>query len=196
MSSGRPAVILDRDGTINREVDFLADPAEFELISGSATAIADLTAAGFAVGVATNQSGIARGILDEERLATIHARMAGELERRGARIDAIAYCPHHPTEGVPPYRTECDCRKPAPGLVARLLSELEADAGESWVIGDSGRDLAAGAALGLRGILVATGKGAKEHERLLREGHAPEYFAANLADAVRWLLATRSAQGK
>ncbi len=188
MSAGRPAVVLDRDGTINREVDYLADPQDFELIPGSAEAIAALSAAGFAIAVATNQSGIARGMLDEQRLDAIHARMRAELENYGARIDALAYCPHHPTEGAPPYRVECDCRKPASGMVERTLRELDADPSASWVIGDSGRDLVAGTALGLRGILVATGKGEREHARLVSEGNAPEHYAANLAEAVTWLL--------
>ena len=192
MSAGRPAVVLDRDGTINREVNYLADPADFELIPGSGEAIAELNTAGFAVAVATNQSGIARGILDEERLARIHDRMSEALATHGAHVDALAYCPHHPTEGEAPYRKDCDCRKPRPGLVERTLTELGADPAKSWVIGDSARDLAAGAAVGLRGILVATGKGAEEHARLTREGNTPDHFAADLAAAVTWLLA----QGK
>jgi len=154
----RPAVFLDRDGTINREVDFLARPRELELLPGSAEAIARLNERGFAVVVVTNQSGIARGLLDEARLADIHARLEAALAEHGARLDRILFCPHHPSAGRPPYRRRCDCRKPAPGLLRRAIAELRLDPRASWVVGDSARDVQAGAALGIRGILVESGK--------------------------------------
>lgn len=154
----RPAVFLDRDGTVNREVDYLADPGELELLPGAAEAIARWNDAGWLVVVVTNQSGIARGILSEERLREIHDRLALILAERGAVIDAFHHCPHHPEIGEPPYRCDCDCRKPAPGMLLRAAAELSIDLSRSWIIGDSFRDLEAGAAAGVPGILVATGK--------------------------------------
>lgn len=192
----RPAVFLDRDGTINEEVDFLADPDALRLIPGSAEALARLSGAGFALIVITNQSGIARGLLDEAQLARIHARLEAELADRGVRLDRIAYCPHHPTEGEPPLRRACDCRKPEPGLLRRAIAELDLDPSGSWVVGDSARDLEAGERLGLPGILVATGKGREELERLVAAGRAPQ-IAPDLAAAAERILAVRqSTQGR
>lgn len=185
----RPAVFVDRDGTINEDVDFLTDPGELQLFPGSAEALAALARAGFGLVVITNQSGVARGLLTEDTLAAVHAKLEAMLAEGGARVDRIAYCPHHPTEGAPPYRRACDCRKPAPGLLARAIADLALDPAASWVVGDSERDLEAGAALGIPGILVATGKGTAEHARLAAEGRAPERFVPDLAAAAELILA-------
>lgn len=186
-ASLRPAVFLDRDGTVNVEVDYLADPAQLELIPGVAKAIARLNAAGLAVVLVTNQSGIARGMLSEERLAEIHERLAEMLAPEGARLDHIEYCPHHPTIGGERYGRECDCRKPAPGMLRSACEALELDLERSWVVGDSLRDLSAGETLGVRGILVRTGKGQAQLDGL-RAGARPPQVAADLAEAVEIIL--------
>lgn len=165
---GRPAVFLDRDGTLNEEVDFLRDPADLRLLPGAAEAVARLNEAGLACVVVTNQSGIARGLLDEADLAVIHAELERGLAEGGARLDALYHCPHHPDFGE---RIDCDCRKPRPGLLRRAAGDLGLDLRQSFVVGDSLRDLEAGAALGVPGLLVESGKpvpaGARERHEVV-----------------------------
>jgi D-glycero-D-manno-heptose 1,7-bisphosphate phosphatase len=184
-----PAVYLDRDGTLNREVPVaLERPEQLELLPGAAEAVARLNAAGWRVILLTNQSAIARGLLDPERLARIHDKLRALLAQSGGRLDGILYCPHHPTEGEPPYRRACACRKPEPGLFLRAR-ELWPSAWErSWSVGDAERDLEASERAGVRSILVATGKGAAEFERMRSAGREPEIFAPDLARAVDRIL--------
>jgi len=162
----RPAVFLDRDGTLNREVDYLGDPDQLELLPGVGPALARLGSAGFALVVVTNQSGVARGMFDEARLAEIHRRLHELLGEEGVTLDGVAYCPHHPTLGSAP--VECGCRKPAPGMLLTEAARLDLDLPASWMVGDALRDLEAGLAAGTGALLVRTGKGARE------EGRAPD----------------------
>jgi D-glycero-D-manno-heptose 1,7-bisphosphate phosphatase len=153
--AGVRLVVLDRDGTINRDSDaFIKSPEEWVALPGSAEAIARLDRAGYTVAVASNQSGVARGLFDEECLARIHAKMRETVAAAGGRIDRIVYCPHHPDAG-------CDCRKPAPGLLHRLAGHYGVTLTGVPVIGDSRRDLEAARAAGARPILVRTGNGAR-----------------------------------
>lgn len=187
----RPAVFLDRDGTLTAEAEWVTKSAELGLFPFAAEAIALLSRAGYAVVLATNQSAVARGLITERELAGIHAHMARELARGGARLDGVYTCPHHPTEGSAPYRRECECRKPKPGMLLAAARDLGLDLARSFVVGDAERDLAAGAAVGARGILVATGKGKAEYERLVREGNAPEGFVQDVLGAARAIAASR-----
>lgn len=189
----RPAVFLDRDGVLVDELDFLVDPDALRLYPGVGEAVRELNSSGWVVVVVTNQSAVARGLLDERRLGEIHERLREHLARSGARLDAIFHCPHHPTAGREPYRRACDCRKPAPGLLERAARLLGLDLAHSWIVGDSARDLEAGAAVGVRGILVATGKGERERARLVAAGRAPAVFVPNLPAAVRHIGAARAA---
>lgn len=186
---GTPAVFLDRDGTLNREVDYLADPDALEILPGVHDALLRLRAAGFALVVVTNQSGIARGLLDRATLAEIHRRLE---ERLDLKFDAIESCPHHPEFGPPELRRTCDCRKPAAGMLRDAAERLDLDLAGSWIVGDSERDLAAGARVGARGILVATGKGVGEEARMRAAGRPPEFFAPDLAAAADLILARPS----
>lgn len=179
----RRAAFLDRDGTINVEVDYLSAPEQLELIPGAAHAIGRLNDAGWFVVVITNQSGVARGKLTEQTLADIHARLDAMLAEHGAHIDAYYHCPHHPEHGEAPYRASCDCRKPAPGMLLRAAREHDLDLTRSWTVGDSLRDLDAGAAAGTRGILVATGK-----PQQLAEESASRFGTADLRAAVEAML--------
>ncbi len=146
-------VILDRDGVINEDSDaYIKSPAEWVPVPGSLEAIARLTAAGWRVVVATNQSGIARGLFDLETLGRIHARMHRAVAEAGGRIEAIFFCPHGPDEG-------CRCRKPAPGLLEEIAARYRTTLEGVPVIGDSARDLEAARAAGARPVLVRTGKG-------------------------------------
>lgn len=163
----RPAVFLDRDGTLVEEVDYLIDPGQVRLIPGAAAAVRRLNQAGWPVVIVTNQSMIARGMANERQLGRIHARLAELLNAEGARLDGIYYCPHHPELGEPPYRAACDCRKPLPGLLRQAARELDLDLAQSAMIGDSLRDLAAGQAAGCRQlVLVRTGHGRAEETKV------------------------------
>jgi len=190
---GRPAVLLDRDGTLTAEADWVRTVGDLVLLPFAAEAVAVLSGAGFAVVLVTNQSAVARGLVSEEELAAIHEHMTRDLASGGGRIDGIYYCPHHPTEGREPYRRACDCRKPGPGMLLAAAADLGLDLGRSWVVGDAGRDLEAGAAVGARGILVATGKGTAEFARLSLEGRAPSRYEPDVLAAARTIAA---AQGR
>jgi D-glycero-D-manno-heptose 1,7-bisphosphate phosphatase len=187
MQSARPAVFLDRDGTINVEREWLTDPADLELLPGVGEALSRLQQAGFALVVVTNQSAVARGHLDESGLERVHGRLRELLAAHGVVLDRIAYCPHHPSEGDAPYRRECDCRKPAPGMIRRAVDELGLDTRGSWLVGDAERDLDAARALGIPSILVATGKGAGVRRALRDRGIEPA-FAVDMAAAAELIL--------
>ncbi|WP_405226630.1 D-glycero-beta-D-manno-heptose 1,7-bisphosphate 7-phosphatase [Lentisalinibacter sediminis] len=146
-------VVLDRDGTINRDsAAYIKSPDEWTPLPGSAEAIARLNRAGFTVAVASNQSGLARGLFDEATLAKIHAKMHAVVGAAGGEIDRVVWCPHHPDAG-------CDCRKPRPGLLHRLATDYGIGLEGVPVVGDSARDLEAARAVGARPVLVRTGNG-------------------------------------
>lgn len=192
MSAARAsAVFLDRDGTLTRESDWVTKPEDLVLLAGTARAVARLNAARLPVVLVTNQSAVARGMIDEPTLAHIHEHLRALLARAGARIDALYYCPHHVTEGRGAYAIDCECRKPRAGLLVRAARELDLDLADSWIVGDAERDLLAGESLGVRAILVATGKGTRERARLAQEGRAPRAFVADLGAAVDAILAER-----
>lgn len=185
----RPGVFLDRDGTINREVDYLADPELFELLPGVGEGLARLRDAGFGLVVVTNQSGIARGLLDERILAEIHARMARDLAAFGVEIDLALYSPYHPDVGPPAFRAESACRKPGPGMLLEGAARMNIDLRRSWTVGDSLRDIEAGRAVGVQGVLVRTGKGRSQEPRAgSLAGGAPP-IVDGFAEAVDHILA-------
>lgn len=178
----RPALFLDRDGTINTEVDFLRSPDEVQLIPGAADAIRDANTLGVPVVVITNQSGIARGYLTETDLAAVHDRLRALLAAHGARVDGIYYCPHHPSAGVPPYGIACDCRKPNPGMLLRAAKDLHLDLSRSVLIGDRCGDIEAGQRAGCSTVLVLTGYGATEQQEC-RERLKKATIAQDLREA-------------
>ena len=182
---GRPAVFLDRDGTLVREVGYLRSVRELRLLPGAARAVRRLNDAGFAVIVATNQSGVARGLLTEEALAQIHGALAARLARRGGHLAGIYYCPHHPAAPLTQYRRRCRCRKPAPGMLLRAARDLDLDLPRSFAIGDAERDLEAGRRAGCRVVLVRTGYGTAVCSR--GEVRA-DHVADDLCAAVAWVL--------
>jgi D-glycero-D-manno-heptose 1,7-bisphosphate phosphatase len=155
-------VILDRDGVINEDSDaFVKSAAEWQPIEGSIEAIARLRRAGFTVAIATNQSGIGRGLFNRRALYRMHAKLRRLVRLAGADIGLIAYCPHRPGEG-------CDCRKPAPGLLRRIGRHYGVSLAGVPAVGDSLRDLEAARAVGAAPWLVRTGKG-RDTEKVLRE---------------------------
>lgn len=185
----RPAVFLDRDGTVNVERDFVRHPDEVELLPGAHDAIRALRDAGYRIVVVTNQSGIARGYLDEPTLARIHAKLDAALE---GLVDAWFHCPHHPDTGiVPGYVRPCTCRKPGDGLLRRAAELLDLDLTRSWIVGDSARDVLAGRDLPVRSVLVRSGKPIEAQRETLREaGVAPDAETSDLATAARVILAS------
>jgi D-glycero-D-manno-heptose 1,7-bisphosphate phosphatase len=140
--------------------------------------------------VVTNQSGVARGYFSEEVLHAVNAELVAQLKAHGAFLDGLYVCPHHPTEGEPPYRARCDCRKPEPGLILRAAAELELDLRASYMIGDKISDVEMGRRAGLTSILVLTGYGLGEWEyRRHLWPCAPDRVAEDVLDAVQWILA-------
>jgi histidinol-phosphate phosphatase family protein len=144
----RRAVFLDRDGTLVEEVPCLHDPAEVALLPGVAGALATLGAAGYALVVAANQAGVARGYYDEAAVARVHRRRRALLAAGGARLDAVLYCPHHPDGTVAGYARACRCRKPAPGMLRAAAGRLGLDLEASYLIGNHPSDVAAALAAG------------------------------------------------
>jgi D-glycero-D-manno-heptose 1,7-bisphosphate phosphatase len=174
-------IILDRDGVINQDSDdYIKSPDEYIPLPGSLEAIARLNQAGFLVAVATNQSGLGRGMYDRDTLDAIHAKLGECLAQVGGHIDAIFYCPHTPED-------HCDCRKPAPGLLQQISEHFALPLTGVPFVGDALRDLQAARAVGASPILVRTGKGM----RTLEKGEALEGVPVfdNLAAVVDSLLA-------
>jgi D-glycero-D-manno-heptose 1,7-bisphosphate phosphatase len=165
-------VVLDRDGVINHEsVEFIKCPSEWLPIEGSLEAIARLTAAGFTVAVATNQSGVGRKLFSEDMLAEIHQKMLSLVESAGGKIDRVQYCPHLPDAG-------CRCRKPAPGMFFELADHYGVDLADVPVVGDSERDIQAAIAAGARPILVLTGNGITTRDSFATEGRQVDTYAS------------------
>jgi len=187
----RPAVFLDRDGTIIEERGYLDRLDLLELYPFTADAIRLLNRAGYATVVVTNQGGIGRGIIDEPFLRHVHDTIDAQLAGGRARIDRYYFCPHHPDAVVPHLRHKCTCRKPACGMIEQACRELSLDPKRSVMIGDRRLDIIAGASAGARTVLVRTGHGA--HEAAMPQGHArPDAILNNLMEAVGWLLRTSS----
>jgi D-glycero-D-manno-heptose 1,7-bisphosphate phosphatase len=173
-------IVLDRDGVINHDSDqFIKAPDEWRPIPGSLEAVARLNHAGFRVVVATNQSGVGRGLLDIGTLNAIHEKMHKALAQAGGRLDAIFYCPHTAD-------SQCECRKPKPGMLEEIGRRFNVDMTGVPCVGDSRRDLVAADAVGAQPMLVLTGKG----ETTLRDGNFPKntVIFPDLAFAVSALL--------
>jgi D,D-heptose 1,7-bisphosphate phosphatase len=161
------AVFLDRDGTINEEVGYMDRMGKLKLIPVAAEAIRLINSSGMKTVVVTNQSGVARGLFDEAFVDTVHIRLREMLRAEGAFLDGIYFCPHHPTEGRERYLMTCDCRKPAPGLLLQAVADLNLDPIRSYMVGDTLKDIEAGARVGARGILVRTGYGSESAAALI-----------------------------
>ncbi len=182
------AVFLDRDGTINQEVEYLDNLSDLSLIQGVHEGIRTLNQADFMVVVITNQSGVARGYFDEGFVDTVHRELGKQLERAGARVDKWYFCPHHPEAGRAPYRQICTCRKPATGMLEQAVQEFDIDLTHSYMVGDSLSDLQTAWNAGISSILVLTGHGRKTVAALSKaELQRIDYIAKDLLDACRWI---------
>ncbi len=174
-------VFLDRDDTVIKDKVYLKNPDGIEILPGVPEAIKQLNDKGIPVIIISNQSGIARGYFDEARLAQIHTRLLSMLASYGATIDRIYYCPHHPEGKVKAYRRECDCRKPAPGMLYKAAGDFEIDLSKCYMVGDSLIDVETIHRVGGKGIVIERGG---DH---LGKNIA-EYIAKDLMDAVQWIL--------
>ncbi len=161
LKNKQKAIFLDRDGTINKYVGFLRSVDTMELLPGASEAIKRINKSGYLAIVVTNQPVIARGEVTVPELNEIHNKMETLLGKDGAYIDALYYCPHHPNKGyegeIPELKTDCDCRKPKPGLLLRAAEDYNIDLEHSWMIGDSDSDVQAGDAAGCKGIKIEEG---------------------------------------
>ena len=175
-------VFLDRDGTLNRDSGYVTTPDALVLFPGVVEALARLNRAGVRVVVITNQSGIARGLLDNSTLEQIHDRLRALLEAGGASLDAIYVCPHAPDEG-------CACRKPGTALAERAVADLGLDPSGAYMVGDQKRDMDMARGVGAKSLLVTTGStSAQALTDLQAEGRQPDYVASGLIEAVEWII--------
>ena len=177
---GHRAVFIDRDGTINVNVEYLDDPDNFQMYPGVVEGVKKLTENGFKIIIITNQSGIARGYFTVETLKKIHERMLEEFYNKGVTIDAIYYCPHHPDD-------KCDCRKPNTLLFEKAIEDFDIDGSKSYVIGDRMLDVEAGYRMGLKTILVPENKEMVRRE--IEESEIrPDYLCKDFYSGVEKIL--------
>ncbi len=182
------AVFLDRDGTVCEEVGYLSSVIQMQLIPRSGKAIRKLNERGFKIIIVTNQAGVARGFFPESILPALHAEMERLLREEGAHIDGLFFCPHHPTEGIAPYRIACDCRKPAPGLLLKAAIQFGVDLASSYMVGDHLSDVECGQRVGAQSILLLTGHGREQLERMALLPAPPSHIADDLFEAAEWIL--------
>ncbi len=191
LSHPQRAIFLDRDGTINRFVGFLRDVDNFELLPRVAAAIKLINDSGYFCIVVTNQPVIARGEVTEEELRQIHNKMETELGKAGAYVDAIYYCPHHPDKGFegerPEYKIDCECRKPKSGMLLAAARDYNINLADSWIIGDSWRDVACGINAGTRTVLISSEEN-KGDETGCADKCTPDFVASDLLGAVERIL--------
>lgn len=175
------AIFLDRDGTLVEDPGYINSPEQVKLLDGAAKALIELKAMGYKLVVATNQSGIARGIFTEKTLIEIHERLKQILAENGAHLDNIYYCPYLPDGVITKYRKDSDWRKPKPGMLLAAASEMDIDLAQSWIIGDSSRDIQAGKSAGCKTILIDN----PVQGRLARHSDSnPDHTAVNITEAV------------
>ncbi|MDH5726891.1 MAG: D-glycero-beta-D-manno-heptose 1,7-bisphosphate 7-phosphatase, partial [Nitrospira sp.] len=175
-------IFLDRDGTLNADPGYITSPDQLELFPGVPETLARLKRAGARLILVTNQSGIARGLLSQDDLAVVHAKLKRILDGAGASLDAIYFCPHHPDDG-------CDCRKPNPGMIDQAVRERRVDLERAYLIGDHVRDIELAKRIGARSVLVTTGVvRPQESERLKETALAPDWIASSMTEAADWLL--------
>ncbi len=190
------AVFIDRDGTISEEVGYVNHPTRYRVFPYAAEAIKTLNDAGWLAILVTNQAGVARGYFSEDIIKLVHEQLRLELLTGGARLNAIYYCPHHPTVGTLPYRLDCDCRKPKPGLIQRAAQDFDIDIAQSWMVGDRYGDmeLARNAGLHSAFVLSGYGRGEWEYQRSAWQ-QQPDLIADDLLAAVREIIGGMKGEG-
>ena len=185
----KPAVFIDRDGTINEQMGYINHISRFVLLPGSAEAIKLLNDHGYLVIIVSNQSGVARGYFPIELVNEVHDRMKALLERDNARVDGIFFCPHYPRGKLLEYSTACECRKPKTGLIKTACGDFDIDMANSYVIGDRCTDIELARNAGLKGILVKTGYGLGDLEYVFPHlPFKPFHATDDLLDAAKWIV--------
>jgi D-glycero-D-manno-heptose 1,7-bisphosphate phosphatase len=188
---------MDRDGTVSHEVGYVNHLSRFRPYPWTVEAIRLLNRAGLAAVVVTNQAGVARGYFPESLIHEVHTSLRASVEAGDARLDGIYFCPHHPTVGEPPYRQDCDCRKPRPGLLKRAQAELGLDLERSWVVGDRHGDLELAWRVGARAALVKTGYGRGELQHFAAGWkRPPDLVAEHLLEAVERIVSAGTGDAK
>ena len=187
----RPAVFLDRDGTLIRDEGYLSRPSQIRLYRGVPQALRKLKQQGYRLFVVTNQSGVARGYFPESAVRKVHRVLQKKLKAQGAGLDHFYYCPHYFGGTVKLYAKRCRCRKPAPGMVLQALKSFPVDRKRSYVVGDKLDDLGLAKSAGLAGgILVRTGKG-RGSEKKLKKAGARVTVVKGLSQAVEYILSKK-----
>ena len=185
----RPAVFIDRDGTISEEVGYVNHPSRFRVFPYSSEAIRILNDAGWLAILITNQAGVARGYFSEDVIQKVHDQLTHDLQNGSAKLDAIYYCAHHPSVGEPPYRFDCDCRKPRTGLIQQAAKDFEIDMAASWMAGDRYSDVELARNAGVRSAFVLSGYGRGEWEYQSQAwAHQPDLVCENLLEAVKSIV--------
>ncbi len=185
----KPAVFLDRDGTINEQRGYINHISRFVLLPGTAEAVRLLNEHGFLAIIVTNQSGVARGYFPIELVNEVHEHLKELLRKEGAYVDGIFFCPHYHRGEVGEYTIECNCRKPRPGLIEKARKNLDIDMAGSYLIGDRVSDIELAKRCNLKGVLVKTGYGKGDLEYVFPNSRAkPLHVAKDLLAAVRWII--------
>ncbi len=175
------AIFLDRDDTLIEDPGYINHPEQVKLLDGVDKSLIELRSMGYKLVVVSNQSGVARGIVTEEALSEIHDRLKQLLAEKGAPLDRIYFCPYHPDGVIEKYRKDSDWRKPKPGMLLTAAKEMDIDLAQSWMIGNSIRDVEAGSQAGCKTILINDASHYKQHE----PGEPnPDYRAVNIKEAV------------
>lgn len=175
------AIFLDRDGTLIEDPGYINHPDQVELLDGVAEALIELKRMGYKLIVVTNQSAVARGIVSEQVLSQIHNRLKQLLAEKGAFLDQIYYCPYHPEGVIAKYRKDSNCRKPNPGMLLAAADEMDIDLGQSWMIGNSSRDVEAGLRAGCKTILINR---LSDYKQLQSGQPNPDHRAVNIREAA------------
>ena len=184
----RPAIFLDRDGTIIQERGYLERLEHLDIFPWTGDALRLLKRAGFATVVVTNQSAIARGLIDEAFLHHVHQTIDARLASSGGGIDRYYFCPHFLKSKIERYQQACRCRKPAPGMIEQACREMDLDPARSVTVGDRWSDVACGRAVGTRTVLIRSGHGLSEADADPPEGVRADAILNNLMEAVGWIL--------
>jgi D-glycero-D-manno-heptose 1,7-bisphosphate phosphatase len=185
----RPAVFLDRDGTINEQMGYINHLSRFVILPDVAEAIRLLNENNILVIIVSNQSGVARGYFPIALVHEVHEHLRERLQQEQATIDRILFCPHYRGGSVPAYASDCECRKPKTGLIDRACVEFDIDLPNSYVVGDRYTDIELAQRAGLKGIMVKTGYGMGDIEYVLPHvAISPDHIAGDLLDAVHWVL--------
>ncbi|HEX2912070.1 MAG TPA: HAD family hydrolase [Chloroflexia bacterium] len=184
------AIFLDKDGTLIEDIPYNVDPDLIRLLPGAAEGLRRLAGAGYLFFIITNQAGVARGLFDEAALPAVERKMRTLLQECGVELSGFYYCPHLPGGSVRRYAIDCECRKPAPGLILRAAREYEVDLAQSWFVGDILNDIEAGRKAGCRTILIDNGN---ETEWLISQERLPHFYAPDLDEAANIILSDRLA---